>query len=174
MSYNRVVCGVMSMLLLVVVSGGNAGADEKGEPRTADPNEILEQLAQQPRDTRAGLDATALNGKLLRLPDSPHIYLVLDGVIRRIASPAILAHLFRTSCTIYENPFTALLTEGMPITEAYLLMGTPSGELNLFVDDKKRYIGSMALVNKYCFDTDQALRLPDSILRLIPKGLPVP
>lgn len=174
MFYHRVVRGLMSMFLLGALTVGNAAADDKSDLRSADPHQILGQLAQQSRESLSGIDATALNGHLLRMPGSPHIFLVLDGVIRRIAGPDILANLFRTTCTVYENPFTALLTEGMPITEAYLLNGISSKSLSLFIDGKTRYLGSMAVVNKYCFDTDQALNLPDSILVHVPKGPAVP
>lgn len=169
---NQLFRNLFCMLLLGWLTASNASGAEQERAASGDPSTILEN-AKAEHSSSSAITVEEMNGYLFRMPGSPNIYLVMDGKRRRIAGTDLLDRLFLSTCTIWENPYSAIIEEGLPLADAYLVKGLPSSAISMFVDGKIRYIASMAIVSKYCFDTSKALAVPDSLLIYVPKGPPL-
>lgn len=166
---NQLFRNLICALLLGCLTANNVSAEEHERPAGGDPSTILEN-ARIEHNSSSAIIVDEMNGYLLRMPGSAHIYLVMDGKRRRIAGTDVLDRLFLSTCTIWENPYLPVIDEGPPLADAYLVKGLSSSAISMFVDGKLRYIASMSIASKYCLDTSKALVVPDSLLIYVPKG----
>ena len=111
------------------------------------------------------------NGSLRQLPDSPQIYLILNGLRRWIPDMTTLIGLFVSGTNAVSDSNLGNIEEGAPLTSgAVLAQGSGSAEIYLVTNANKMWIPSMDVFNAYHFDLGKVQVVAPILLNLIPSG----
>jgi hypothetical protein len=145
---------------------------------TTNPQEA--KMAETPQDVRLVLSKLAsraipgpapeLNGRLLKNPDFPEVYLILNGIRRHVPDEKTVESLFGASPQIFPEFHLNLIDKGDPLekgativkaegTDAWYLL--PGGKV-------KMLIPTPAVVKQYQFRA--ATAYPSIVINSIPDG----
>ena len=116
------------------------------------------------------------SGQRVRRSNDPNgIYLVDDGVARRLPDDATHDGLFRDKTAILDAAVGDAMDMGTPLTAGAVLASTyGGGPMYLIEATGKRAIAGPAVVAAYGFDRGRAVALPASILATLPDGASIP
>jgi hypothetical protein len=111
------------------------------------------------------------NGSLRQLPDSPQIYLILNGLRRWIPDMTTIGNLFVSGTTAKSDPNLGDIEEGAPLTSGTVLaQASGSDPIYLVTNSKKMWIPSMDILNSYHFDLGKVQVVAPILLNSIPSG----
>ena len=113
-----------------------------------------------------------LAGLRLITPNNPAIYLVDPlGFLRWIPDPATYNNLFRDWNGIVTDVDLINIAQGGPLSSGALLaQGIGTFEVYLVSNAAKRWITSPAAMDKYYFNWDRIVQVPDILVEYIPLG----
>lgn len=110
--------------------------------------------------------ANNFEGKRIRGDASDPVYLVLDGKLCHIANPAVYEALFGTSSITFETvpqqmvdnfPKGAQLNRRTPLVKGF------DDPVYLIDQDKKRWLSSPDVFNRYKFSWDKIVKIGDVV-----------
>lgn len=112
-----------------------------------------------------------LNGMRVKLPNDPTVYLVDEGVRRRIPDAATHRNLFRGWGGVMVDATISRIPEGAPITEgAVLAQAMYEPTLYLVDNGQKRPIASLQTMEKYHFALLRINMVAPVFLHSLPTG----
>ena len=113
--------------------------------------------------------APQLNGYLLKHPESPAIYLILNGLRCQVPDPATLVGLFVTNRQVHEDFHIDLITKGDDIAVgASLVKGDGSPQQYFLPGKVKMWIRDLTTFSQYQFR--QVTTIPQILINSIPDG----
>ena len=138
---------------------------------TDNPQEVRQALSRlATRATPDPAPAPELNGYLLKHPEKPEIYLVLNGLRRHLPDVATVNGLFVTNRTVHEDFHIDFITKGDPVeTGATLVKGDGADPWYLLVGGKKKmWIRDKTTFAQYQFR--EVTRVAQILVNSIPDG----
>jgi hypothetical protein len=117
-----------------------------------------------------GAPRPEFNGLRIKVPGQPEIYLVEEGYRRWIPNPTTYNNLIRDWNGIREDAGVADIPRGVDIAPGAVL-AKGSTAPSYFVDTLvKRWITSPSTMDKYYFNWNRIVVVPDILLQNIPSG----
>ena len=141
-------------------------AKQVGNPQ--DVRLVLSKLAS--RATPDPAPAPELNGYLVKHPEKPEIYLILNGLRRQVPDVATVNGLFVTNRTVHEELHIDYITKGDPIVSgATLVKGDGADPWYLLPGgQKKMWIPDTTVFAQYQFRA--VTTVPQILINSIPDG----
>ena len=115
-----------------------------------------------------------LSGLRLKAPNNPAVYVVdPQGCLRWIPDPATYNHLFRDWGSIIIDIDLVNIAVGPALTSgAVLARGSSEAAVYLITNGTKHWIISPAAMDKYDFNWNTVVQVPNILVDTIPSGLP--
>ena len=149
---------------------------------TVDPKEI--QADSEPLAVAIGIPPTTIGPndaytgyrvKADRGPDNEKIYLVMFGLRHWIWGESTYNNLFRDWSGVLRFPTTDALREVIPETVsltpgACLAKSSDSDPIYLINENRRLWVSSPAVMDKFYFDWGKVIVVPDNIITSIPLG----
>jgi len=117
----------------------------------------------------AGINYSQFDGMRVKTPNDPKIYLVDQGKRRWIPNPPTFNNLFR-NWDVYVGIDIMSIPEGKQITDGAFLSKGSGPEVYLIDNGVKRWIISPAVMDKYNFDWNKIVVIPQLAINYIPTG----
>jgi hypothetical protein len=111
-----------------------------------------------------------LDGLLLVNRKDESLYLVLDGVRRRIPDSEHFWTLFRPTACITDLATLPELPEGAAFSGTEELAQNSRGRVFLVVDGHKRHVLNPLVMDQFSFSWQKCMLVPDEILESMPTG----
>jgi hypothetical protein len=113
-----------------------------------------------------------LAGLRLKAPNNPAVYVVdPQGFLRWIPDPATYNNLFRDWNSIVTDVDLVNIAQGPALTEgAVLALGTGTAPVYLVSNGTKQWITSPAAMDKYDFNWNTIVQVPNVLINSIPTG----
>ncbi|PCN46188.1 hypothetical protein B9C88_01370 [Brevibacillus laterosporus] len=123
-------------------------------------------------------DPNRFNGLRVKVVDEPTVFLIMDGKKRGIVSETVYFRLFRSWDGIQSFLSLDGIPDGPVINENTQLIKYQNNPTVYLIDHEngrtvKRGFVSEAAFNKYSFDWNKIITLPDSLQNTIPDGTPI-
>jgi len=120
---------------------------------------------------------TSYNGKRLKSPGSPDVYLIDQGMRRKIPNPTTMNNLFADWSSIVETTDTDTIIVGPELEDGAVLFSDENQKFDdgwrytYLIDGlKKRRIVSKAAFTKYNFNDKAIQSYPSLLVESIPDG----
>jgi hypothetical protein len=115
-----------------------------------------------------------LAGQRMQEPGQTEVYLIDDNGLKRwIPNPATYDNLFPDWDGIVADPDLPNIETGLQISDGALLAKDPNSAPIWFIDpayQKKRWVTSPAAMNKFHFNWNNVIHVPNNVLEAIPDG----
>ncbi|QDX94102.1 hypothetical protein EEL30_18505 [Brevibacillus laterosporus] len=123
-------------------------------------------------------DPNRFNGLRVKVVDEATVFLIMDGKKRGIVSSEVYVRLFRSWDGIQSFLSLDGIPDGQVINENTQLIKYQNNPTVYLVDHEngrtvKRGFVSAEVFNKYSFDWNKIITLPDSMQNIIPDGTPI-
>lgn len=140
-------------------------ADTSDNPQEV--RQVLSRLAS--RATPDPTPAPELNGYLLKHPEKPAIYLILNGKRCQVPDPATVNGLFVTNRSVHEDFHIEIITKGDDIASgASLVKGDGSDPWYFLPGKVKMWIPDLTIFAQYQFRA--VTTIPQILINSIPDG----